>query len=465
MEEDPDARSFRVEYDSLGEVRVPADALYGAHTARSVANFPLTGTPIGACPDFISVLARIKHAACLTNDSLGLLPPGTGPAIRQACLDVANGQFNDQLLVDVLQGGAGTSTNMNINEVIANRALQILERPLGDYHVINPINHVNRCQSTNDAYATAVRLCTYLNNIQLVETLQSLAKAFRKRTACFEGIVKLGRTQLQDAVPMPFSAEIESFATTLEEDVPKLSELGCMFLEINMGGTAVGSGVGATSEYCNAIRSEIANEFRIPVQISRNLYEASWDVGAFVLYCSMLKRLACKLSKIANDLRLLSSGPRGGLGELILPERQAGSSLMPGKVNPVIPEAVNQVAFRVFGIDISVTFAAEAGQLQLNAFEPMIFWSVREASLLLEACMRMFENNCVEGLLPNCVNVEKNLENSMAEATVASELIGYEASAKVARLAIAEGLTWKQAYAQLAEHSSTFQPSRSIPLS
>ncbi|WP_425470255.1 lyase family protein [Sphingobium fluviale] len=365
--------------------------------------------------------------------------------ISQACTEIARGRFAEQFVVDIYQGGAGTSTNMNMNEVIANRALLLLGKKPGDYATVDPLGHVNLSQSTNDCYASAVRLATYALNAGLVVVLDELVKSLARKADEYSDIPKLGRTQLQDAVPMTVGAELGAFAATLREDVLRLSELPDMFLEINLGGTAIGSGVGAKPGYRDHIVDAVAAEFNLPVRAADNLYEASWDMGSFVLYSGLLKRLAVKLSKLANDLRLLTSGPRGGFGEVLLPERQAGSSLMPGKINPVIPEALNQVAFRVFGLDTSITFAAEAGQLQLNAFEPLIFLSIHEAVTLLSAAITMFRVNCAEGIQVDAQQCRERLESSAASATEAAQSLGYTEAAKIARIAAANGMNWSEA--------------------
>ena len=442
---------FRIERDSLGEFALPAHALFGIHTARAVENFPISGRLIGEFPELIAALARIKKAACKINVQEVLIPTHLLDPIVQACDEIAGGQFAEWFVVDIYQGGAGTSTNMNVNEVIANRSLQLLGKQLGDYEAVDPIGHINRCQSTNDCYASAVRLALFALNTKLVGALDSLVLSLSRKARQFANVEKLGRTQLQDAVPMTAGAEIGACASSLREDVRRLNELPGMFLEINMGGTAIGSGVGATTAYREKIVGAVAEEFDLPISPAHDPYEASWDVGAFVLYSGMLKRLAVKLSKIANDFRLLSSGPRGGLGELVLPERQAGSSLMPGKVNPVVPEALNQVAFRVFGLDTSITFAAEAGQLQLNAFEPLIFSSTYEAASLLCSAIRMFETKCVEGLSVDQDICLAKLELSTARATEAAVNLSYGRAAEIARHALASGQTWEEALRDLSE--------------
>ncbi|WP_221792164.1 aspartate ammonia-lyase [Aquisediminimonas sediminicola] len=424
--------AYRMDSDPLGEVRVPVDSLYGAQAERARLNFPLTGATIAAMPELLVALAQVKKAAALVNQEIGDLPQDKAEVIIRACDEIIAGQHREQFIVDVCQGGAGTSTNMNANEVIANRALQLMGLAPGMREVIHPNDHVNRNQSTNDAYATAVRLSVIAVNERLILALGRLADAMDERADAFRDIRKLGRTQMQDAVPMTLGEEFGAFATTLREDAQRAQEIARLFLEVNLGGTAIGTGVAALEDYRLKICDRLADVTGLKVERAANLIEATWDMGAFVLYSGMLKRVASKLSKIANDLRLLSSGPSGGIGEIALPRRQPGSSIMPGKVNPVIPEAINGIAFRVFGLDLTVTFAAEAGQLQLNAFEPIICWSIHEAAQLLVHGMDMLVDHCVTGieaLEPRC---HANLMHSTALATELVPLIGYARAARVA---------------------------------
>jgi aspartate ammonia-lyase len=334
----------RLEQDPLGEVAVPAERLYGAQTARAIANFPLSGRTVAEMPALLRALAQVKKAAALTNAAISELPAEIANAIVQACDEVIAGQWREEFAVDVYQGGAGTSTNMNMNEVLANRALEILGKPRGSYDIVNPNDHVNKSQSTNDAYATAVRLAVHRSNARLVAALRKLAKAMSGKAAELAPIAKLGRTQLQDAVPMSLGQEFGAFGTTLQEDAERADELASLFLEVNLGGTAIGTSVGASAAYGAHIVERLREVTGLDVVRATNLIEATWDMGAFVLYSGMLKRIASKLSKIANDLRLLASGPRGGFAEIRLPRRQPGSSLMPGKVNPVIRRGGGPVA-------------------------------------------------------------------------------------------------------------------------
>lgn len=433
------SEDMRLEQDSLGEVLLATNRLFGLQTQRATDNFRLSGKPIGDLTALIVSLAEVKKACALANLACNEIEPSIGLNIIQACDEVITGQWHNEFPVDVLQGGAGTSTNMNMNEVLANRALQLCGMRPGRYDVIHPNDHVNRNQSTNDAYATAIRIACFRINQVLVLGIKALAAAFDEKAASFSGIRKLARTQLQDAVTIDLADEFRAFGDTLKEDAERGREIGALFTEVNLGGTAVGTGIGASLAYRGAILEELVRVTGIELVRARNLHEASWDMGLFVLYSGFLKRLAAKLSKICNDLRLLSSGPRGGLGEIILPGRQAGSSLMPGKVNPVIPEAVNQVAFRVFGLDVAITFAAEAGQLQLNAFEPLIIASIHEATTLLSAAMDMLRENCVIGLEADTMRCQSTVDKSLARATELVPSLGYVAAAEIAKLALANG--------------------------
>ena len=434
----PQLAAARTESDPLGPVAVPTDRLYGAQTERARLNFPLTGLSIAGYPELIVGLAQVKKAAALVNRRNGEIPAPIADAIIAVCNELIAGQHHDHFPVDVCQGGAGTSTNMNANEVIANRADELLGHERGS-GLVSPNDHVNRNQSTNDAYATAVRLSVHALTDRLCVALDGLAEAMDDRATAFSGIAKLGRTQLQDAVPMTLGQEFAAYATTLREDVQRSRETARLMLEVNLGGTAIGTGIAASEPYRNSICAELAVVTGKPVIPADNLIEATWDMGAFVLYSGMLKRVAAKLSKIANDLRLLSSGPAGGIGEIRLPARQPGSSLMPGKVNPVIPEAVNAACFRVIGLDLAVTLAAEGGQLQLNPFEPVIFWSLHEAVHLLANAMDMLSTKCIAGIEANPERCRDNLARSTALATRLVPLVGYARAAAVARRAQQQG--------------------------
>lgn len=442
----PDTVGMRVEHDFLGAVAVPQDRYFGAETMRAIRNFSITATPISAMPELLVALAWIKKAAARVNAAAGDLSGEQADAIVAACDEIAAGQLHGEFCLDVLQGGAGTSTNMNANEVIANRALEIMGHARGDYAQLHPKDHVNKCQSTNDVYATAIRLTIVQINRRLSAATLKIVDAFERKARAFDHIPKLGRTQLQDAVPMTVGQEMQAFADALREDVARIAEMQPLFMEVNMGGTAIGTAVGVSSYYLEHIVPALAEVSGMALTPSANRIEASWDTGLFVFYSGLLKRLATKLSKISNDLRLLSSGPLSGLGELKLPQMQPGSSIMPGKVNPVIPEAMNQICFRVFGGDTTVTFAAEAGQLQLNAMEPVIIWTIYESCTALIAGMDTMVENCIDGIEVDEVRTAQLLAGSTALVTSLMPHIGYATAALVARsmvddrLALADAL-------------------------
>lgn len=432
---------MRREADSLGVLEIPADSLFGVQTQRAIDNFPITGTPIARHDHLIRALAMVKRAAAEANHKLGLLSDDIAKAIKAACDEVIAGGHRDAFPVDVLQGGAGTSTNMNMNEVIANLALQRLGRAPGDYAALHPNDHVNLSQSTNDAYPTAARLSLLFAEADLSTAIAELADAFEAKGADTANILKLGRTQLQDAVPMTAGQELTAFAVTLREDIARLKETVGLFREINLGGTAIGTGLNAPPAYSELAIVELSRLSGHELVRAQNLIEATWDMGAFVLFSGMLKRLAVKLSKIANDLRLLSSGPRGGLGEIKLPPMQPGSSIMPGKVNPVIPEAVSMVCYQIIGHDTAITFAAEAGQLQLNAFEPLIVHNLHDGISMLAAAARMLRERCVEGLSVDATQCLKHLDHSTALVTALVPRLGYARSADIAKEALKRGAT------------------------
>lgn len=431
--------STRIEHDLLGERQVPADSYYGIHTLRAMENFPITGTTIQAHPSLINALACVKQACAMANNELGQLDDDRANAIVQACQDIRKGSFHDHFVVDVIQGGAGTSTNMNANEVIANRALEYLGRQRGDYGALHPLEHVNLSQSTNDVYPTAVKVALRFEIEQLAEAMETLRLAFDAKAQEFSHILKMGRTQLQDAVPMTLGQEFSTYAVMLEEDRERLREAALLIQEINLGATAIGTGINAPPEYALLATKYLAEITRISYSTAKNLIEATQDAGAFVQLSGVLKRIAVKLSKTCNDLRLLSSGPRAGLGEINLPPVQAGSSIMPGKVNPVIPEVVNQIAFEVIGNDITVSFAAEAGQMQLNAFEPIIAHNLFNSLVYLrQGCLTLAER-CVRGITANETHLRNLVANSIGIVTALNPYIGYENASAVAKEAYASG--------------------------
>ena len=426
----------RREHDLLGDRDVPAEAYYGVHTLRAVENFPISGTPISIYPDLIAALASIKLAAAKSNRELGLLDGKLADVIVAASEEVRAGALHEQFVVDVIQGGAGTSTNMNANEVIANRALELMGADKGAYTTLHPIEDVNASQSTNDVYPTAVRIALWLGIERLLASMAFLRAGFEAKAEEFKDILKIGRTQLQDAVPMTLGQEFLTYAIMIGEDEARMREARALIQEINLGATAIGTGINAPGGYSDRACQLLAEISGVPVEKASNLIEATQDTGAFVQLSGVLKRVACKLSKICNDLRLLSSGPQAGFGDIRLPARQAGSSIMPGKVNPVIPEVMNQVAFEVIGNDMTVTMASEAGQLQLNAFEPVIAHSLLQSlSWMTNAC-RTLRVNCIDGITANTARLTQQVETSVGVVTALTPYIGYAASAALAHTAL-----------------------------
>lgn len=428
--------STRLEHDLLGEREVPAEMYYGVQTLRAIENFNITGVTLSFYPTLIDALAMVKQAATEANYELGLIDEKVKDAIVLACLEITHGKFHNHFVVDMIQGGAGTSTNMNANEVIANRALEILGYSKGDYKYCHPLNHVNLSQSTNDAYPTAVKIAIYNSNIKLVKVLELLIESFRKKSNEFAHIIKMGRTQLQDAVPMTLGQAFEAYAVTLSEEIDRLNQNAKLFLEINMGATAIGTGINSEPEYSERVLKHLRQITGIDLVLAANLVEATQDTGAFIMYSSAVKRLAVKLSKISNDLRLLSSGPRTGINEINLPPMQPGSSIMPGKVNPVIPEVVNQIAFKVIGNDLSVTLAAEGGQLELNVFEPVIVQSIFESIEMLKNGMTTLMYRCIDGITANEDRCKGMVYNSIGLVTALNPYLGYEVSTQLAKEAL-----------------------------
>ena len=431
--------NHRIEHDLLGEREVPMDAYYGVHTLRALENFPISGIPISTYPNMVRALACVKQACALANHELGLLDEEHANAIVKACEEIRAGKLHSQFVVDVIQGGAGTSTNMNANEVIANRALELLGFARGDYKELHPLEHVNLSQSTNDAYPTAIKVALQFEIVELIAAMEVLRLAFAEKANEFKDILKMGRTQLQDAVPMTLGQEFSTYAVMLEEDQHRLREAASLIREINLGATAIGTGINAHPEYAALACKHLSEITGISYVTAGNLVEATQDAGAFVQLSGVLKRVAVKLSKVCNDLRLLSSGPRAGFGEINLPTVQAGSSIMPGKVNPVIPEVVNQIAFLVIGNDVTVSFAAEGGQLQLNAFEPIIAHSLFDNLIYLRnGCLTLAER-CVRGITANREHLANLLNRSIGIVTALNPLIGYENASAVAKEAHATG--------------------------
>jgi len=429
----------RFEHDFLGERILPADAYYGIQTLRALENFHITGIPINTEPIFVQALAYVKKAAALANRDLGVLDPTIAEAIAQACDRVASGEFDHQFLTDMIQGGAGTSVNMNANEVIANVALEIMGHQKGEYEFCHPNNHVNCSQSTNDAYPTAFRIALSNKLVGYSKTLEELADAFAAKGQEFRNILKMGRTQLQDAVPMSMGDEFRAFATNLREELLRIDDSRRLIAEINMGATAIGTQINAPTGYAELVTKYLREVTGLDLILAGDLIEATYDTGAYVQLSGVLKRTAVKLSKICNDLRLLASGPRAGLFEINLPPLQPGSSIMPGKVNPVVPEVVNQTAFYVIGADLTVTMAAEAGQLQLNVMEPVISFALfTSISYMTNACRTLTEK-CVRGITANAAHAEDMVRRSIGIVTQLNPIIGYEAAADIAKEALRTG--------------------------
>jgi aspartate ammonia-lyase len=417
-------------------MEIPADAYWGINVKRALENFPISGRPISIYPDLIFGYACVKQAAARANAEIGVLDRTRADAIDRACEEIKEGRLRDQFVVDIMQGGAGTSTNMNVNEVVANRALEILGHAKGDYQHLDPNDHVNRSQSTNDSYPTALKIGLCLSIERLLLELEQLSDAFHDKGREFAGILKVGRTQLQDAVPMTLEQEFEGFAVTLVDDLASFELLTTHLWEINLGATAVGTGIAADPRYADAVRIHLAAITGCDIVTAPNLIEATTDVAVFMDLSATLKRSAMKLSKICNDLRLLSSGPQAGLGEISLPPRQAGSSIMPGKVNPVIPEVVNEVAFVIAGSDVTLTMAAEAGQLQLNAFGPVMTHVLFESLQWLTAAMATLRVNCVTGITADREHLAAQTGSSVGVITTLIPHIGYAAASRLAKEAL-----------------------------
>lgn len=426
----------RVEKDLLGHKEIPAHCYYGVQTLRALENFNLSPNKLNQFPVFINALAMVKAACAEANFKLNKLEENKYNAIQYACEQIINYKYHDQFPIDMIQGGAGTSTNMNINEVLANIGLEHLEHLKGEYQYLHPNNDINMSQSTNDVYPTAIKVGLILAIEQLNSPFQNLIQSFKNKSDEFSHILKMGRTQLQDAVPMTLGQEFGAFANTLQNDLNKLNDIMPSALSVvNLGGTAIGTGINTEvkyREYAIAALSEITQK---QISSSPDLIEATSDMGDFVLLSSFLKRTATKLSKIANDLRLLSSGPRTGLNEIHLEPRQPGSSIMPGKVNPVIPEAMNLVCFQVIANDLAITLAAEAGQLQLNAMEPLIAFKLFESIDLLGKAMQMFQHKCIENIRANAEHCQANVDNSIGIITALNPYLGYETTTRIAKQA------------------------------
>jgi len=456
-------KTVRVEHDSMGDMEIAADAYYGIQTMRAVENFRITGVTIGTFPHLIRALALIKKAAAHTNMDLGVLKPEVGQAISRACDDLLDNRHHDQFVVDVIQGGAGTSTHMNANEVIANIALEHLGHEKGDYEHCHPNDHVNLSQSTNDVYPTAMQLALYTKLEDLTIAMAEVQHTFAQKAVEFAGIIKMGRTQLQDAVPMTLGQEFGTHATTIGEDIQRIHESRNLLREMNLGATAIGTGINAPRGYADKVRVYLYDLGRLSFITAPDLVEATQDTGVFVQLAGVLKRFAVKLSKVCNDLRLLSSGPRAGLNEINLPPVQPGSSIMPGKVNPVIPEVVNLICFQVIGNDVTISMAAEGGQLQLNVMEPIILFNLYQSIDILTRGCRTLARRCVTGISANEEVCRRNVEQSIGLVTALTPEIGYERAAKIAKEALRTGrgvaeLALEKGYLSAAKLAEIMKP-------
>ena len=449
MSMEKEQKKTRTECDLLGCVEVPENVLYGVQTMRGLENFPISKFRLCEYPLFIRGLAIVKLGAAVANHDMGLLSDELFNAISQACREIMEGKFHEFFPVDMIQGGAGTTTNMNANEVIANRALEIMGHARGEYQYCSPNDHVNCSQSTNDAYPSAIHLGLYATHLELRKHLMELIASFARKGEEFAHVLKMGRTQLQDAVPMTLGQTFHGFASVLQGEVENLDHAASEFLSINMGATAIGTGICAEPGYAERCTAAIREITGWDVKQAEDLVGATSDTVCMVGYSSAMKRIASKMNKICNDLRLLSSGPRCGLNEINLPPRQPGSSIMPGKVNPVIPEVVNQVAFRVIGNDLTVTMAAEAGQLELNVMEPIIIHCLFESIEMLANAMNTLREKCVTGITANKEVCRNMVYNSIGLVTALNPYLGYETSTMLAKEALNSG---KGIYDLVLEH-------------
>ncbi len=431
--------STRIEHDLIGDKEISNECYYGVQTARAAENFHITGVTLSGFPTFIISLAKVKKAAALANYELGLLAENKKNAICEASDEIIAGKYHDQFVVDMIQGGAGTSTNMNANEVIANIGLELMGHKKGEYKYLHPNNDVNLSQSTNDAYPTALRVALYEKLGELTDSMKIIKSSFAKKALEFHDVIKMGRTQLQDAVPMTLEQEFRTYAVMIGEDIQRVIEAQQLVREMNMGATAIGTGINAHHDYAKTVEAKLQEVTGRPFVTAGDLVEATQDTGAYVQISGVLKRVATKMSKICNDLRLLSSGPRTGFGEINLPAMQPGSSIMPGKVNPVIPEVVNQVCFQVIGTDVSVTMACEAGQLQLNVFEPVIAYNLFTSVNMMKNAFETLAYTCVDGITANPERCKSLVLNSIGLVTALNPFIGYENSTSVAKEALETG--------------------------
>ena len=429
----------RKEHDFIGELDIDNSVYYGIQTFRALENFNITNNRLGEYTVFVQSLAKVKKAAALANYEIGILDEKLKNAICQACDEIVDGKYHDQFVVDMIQGGAGTSTNMNANEVIANIALEILGHKKGEYQYCHPNDHVNLSQSTNDSYPTALRVALYDRLEGMTKSMKFLQKSFAAKAEEFKDVIKMGRTQLQDAVPMTLGQEFGTFALMIEKDIERILDARNWIRMINLGGTAIGTGINAHPDYRKIVEKKLQEVTGNPFVTAGDLIEATQSTGSYVQVSGVLKRVAVKLSKICNDLRLLSSGPRAGLNEINLPKMQPGSSIMPGKVNPVIPEVVNQVCFAVIGNDVTITMAAEGGQLQLNVFEPVIAYKLFESIVMLNRAMETLATKCIDGITANEDICKNFVLGSIGIVTALNPFIGYENSAMIAKESLQTG--------------------------
>lgn len=433
------AQQVRTEKDLLGEKQIPADAYYGVQTARALENFKLSGVKINHYPGFVEAWAIVKLAAARANTEVGAMKPERLAAIEKATAAIMDGKYHDQFVVDWYQGGAGTSTNMNANEVLANIGLELTGHKKGEYQFLEPHDDLNMSQSTNDSYPTALKVAFILRNDRLIGELQKLVASFRLKGDAFIDIVKMGRTEMQDAVPMTVGQEFHAFAASLEDEIKLLRDAEKYLYAVNMGATAIGTGINVPKGYPEKCAFHLARLTKKPIVPATDMLAATWDQQGFVVYSSALKSLAIKLSKISSDLILLTSGPRAGLAEINLPPLQPGSSIMPGKVNPVVPEVMNIVAFRVIGNDYSVTLAAHSGQLQLNAYEPLAGLAVMESQALLYNTSGLFRTKCVDGITVNERVLSRYMETTVGIVTALNPVLGYEKATELAGEAYKSG--------------------------
>jgi aspartate ammonia-lyase len=428
---------YRIERDPLGEVKIPADAYYGAQTARAIENFPISG--LRAQAELVAATIYIKKAAAEANASLGRLDPAVAHVIIAAADEILGGRFRDQFVVDVYQAGAGTSHNMNANEVLANRAAELLGEPRGTFRRVHPNDHVNMSQSTNDVFPASTRLALLLGTGPLVKAAQDLVESLERKSDEFVGVLKTGRTHLQDAVPMTLGQEFGGYAACVRRGADDVADASKQLRELNIGATAVGTGLNAGEDYRRRVVQNLARSTGLPLTPAQNLFRVTQSMGDVLAYSGAVRRLAVELGKIASDLRLLSMGPRGGLSEISLPAVQPGSSIMPGKVNPSVPEMVNQVVFQVIGCDTTITMAAEAGQLELNVMMPVIAWNALHSTTILRESMKVLRTRCVDGIIANAARARELLDRSTAMATALSPYIGYAATAELAKLSVETG--------------------------